>query len=394
MARSLAARDNRSATVGSVATAGRPLAGRPADRARSSRAAQSAPARLSARARETLAGARALHAHRRVRIALIAMVLVLPLLGGGWLWLRSSPFVAVQDVQIVGVHGPEAAAVQAALEASARHMSTLDVNAGALTAAVASLRVVRSVAAIPRFPHGLELHVTEQLPVASLVAAGARTAVAADGVVLGPTLLSSSLPSVNGSVVPVPGHRVGAGHMLEDLAVLGAAPALLAKHVARAFTGTKGLTLAMRNGLLVYFGDAAAARAKWLSLARVLADASSTGASYVDVRLPSHPAAGFPAGVTPPDSASGLQGAGEQAGSAQSTVASLAARLSTGATGTSPAAQEPSSGQTGASSTSGEASAAAGGAEPASSEDGGAASVQTGPDGESVGATTASTPEG
>ena len=38
--------------------------------------------------------------------------------------------------------------------------------------------------------------------------------------------------------------------------------------VERAFKGPKGLTVAMRNGLLVYFGDATRPHAKWLSLAR------------------------------------------------------------------------------------------------------------------------------
>ena len=69
-------------------------------------------------------------------------------------------------------------------------MSTLDVNRGALRAAVASFPVVRAVRAVPSFPHGLRIEVTEQLPVAALTIDGARTAVAADGVVLGPALLS------------------------------------------------------------------------------------------------------------------------------------------------------------------------------------------------------------
>jgi cell division septal protein FtsQ len=60
---------------------------------------------------------------------------------------------------------------------------------------------VRSVRAIPSFPHSLRIEVTEQLPVAALTIDGARTAVAADGVVLGPALLSSSLPALNGADV-------------------------------------------------------------------------------------------------------------------------------------------------------------------------------------------------
>jgi cell division protein FtsQ len=331
---------------------------------------------------------------RRLRLALLALVAAMGLLGGGWLLLRRSSFVAVQQVQITGVHGPDAQAVRAALEQAAHGMSTLAVSAGALRAAVAPLRVVRAVRAVAHFPHGLRIEVSEQLPVAALTVDGVRTAVAADGVVLGPQLLSGSLPSVSGYSEPAPGRRVSGERLRAALSVLGAAPELLAKHVERVFMGAKGLTVAMRNGLLVYFGDDADAHAKWLSLARVLADPSSAGASYVDVRLPSHPAAGFPAGVTPPDGASQQQGSSEHAGTAESTVASLAGRLSTGTTGTSPTPQEPSSSSTSAAGSTGDASEAAGGDEAASSEASGVASQQPTPDGESTGATSASTPQG
>ena len=209
---------------------------------------------------------------RRLRFALLAVLIALPLLGGGWLWFRQSPFVSVQQVQITGVHGREADAVQAALVDAARRMSTLDVSAGALRAAVAPLRVVREVRAIPSFPHGLRIEVIEQLPVAALTVGGSRTAVAADGVVLGPALLSSSLPSVSGAFEPAAGMRLSSPSLLAALTVLGAAPAPLARLVERVFTGPKGLTVAMRNGLLAYFGDASRPHAKWLSLAQVLAD--------------------------------------------------------------------------------------------------------------------------
>ena len=65
------------------------------------------------------------------------MLAALPLLAGGWLWLRDSSLVAVEHVRVSGVHGPEATAIEAALTGAARHMSTLDVHAGALRAAVA-----------------------------------------------------------------------------------------------------------------------------------------------------------------------------------------------------------------------------------------------------------------
>jgi cell division protein FtsQ len=121
---------------------------------------------------------------RATRIALIAALVSPPLLGGGYVALRHSSFVAVQRVHISGVRGAEAPAIAAALESAARHMSTLDVHAGALRAAVAQFPVVRGVRATAQFPHGLSITVVEQPAVAALVAGGVRTAVAADGVVL------------------------------------------------------------------------------------------------------------------------------------------------------------------------------------------------------------------
>jgi cell division protein FtsQ len=279
---------------------------------------------------------------RRARLALLVVLAVLPVLIGGWLWLRNSSFVAVRSVQVTGVHGPEAGAIESALADAAHRMSTLDVNSAGLRAAVAPFRVVSDIRVSPRFPHGLSIRVVEQLPVAALSAGGTRTAVAADGVVLGPALLSGQLPTIQAPSAPAAGQRVGGQTLLAALAVLGAAPAPLAAKAQSVASGPRGLTVTMRGGLLVFFGDATRPHAKWLSLARVLADPSSAGASYVDVRLPSRPAAGFPAGSGPPSSsAAGSSSEAEHGGGPESTVAALAAGLAAGGgAGTSTAGTE------------------------------------------------------
>jgi cell division protein FtsQ len=110
------------------------------------------------------------------------------------------------------------------------------------------------------------------------------------------------------------------------------------------FTGPEGLTVTMRNGLSIYFGDGTRPHAKWLSAARVLADPSSAGATYVDVRLPERPAAGTPA-------ASGLEGAAAapaQVSASDPSAAALAAALAAAVNGTSTptASQQPSSSPT------------------------------------------------
>jgi cell division protein FtsQ len=340
-------------------------------------------------ARLRVAGARLAQATagRRRRIALVCALVALPLLAGGFLWLRGSSFVVVRDVRISGVHGPEAAAIETALTDAGRGMSTLALNPARLRAAVAAYPVVRSVHASASFPHGLHVTVSEQPPVAALVVAGTRTAVAADGVVLGPALLTGALPNVVGSHATAIGARVPGWRQLASLAVLGGAPAPLAKQVESVYVGPRGVTALMRGGLIVYFGDASRPHAKWLSLARVLADPSSAGATYVDVRLPSHPAAGFPEGLAPSTGGGESQAPSERGATGESPVGTLATGLSAGGTG--------GSASTGASA-SGEPSAAPQGSSTASPEtaSGGSAAAGGEPSSEAAAAPAGGTGEG
>jgi hypothetical protein len=239
-----------------------------------------------------------LAARPRLRLALLGVLAALLVLGGGWEWFRGSGFVSVERVTVSGVSGPDAAAIDAALERAGRSMSTLGVDPAALRAAVARYPEVRSVSATAVFPHTLRVRVVLQPPVATLLAGdGARTAVAADGAVLGGRLIASGLPAI--PVRSLPPRRVADRQTLAYLAVLGAAPPALAPLVVRVYSGSKGLTLELRGGLLVYFGDDSRPYAKWLSFARaLLAGEQSSAASgsgpptYVDVRLPERPGVG------------------------------------------------------------------------------------------------------
>jgi len=241
------------------------------------------------------------------------------------MWLRDSSLVSVEHVHISGARGAEGHAIRVALGEAARRMSTLHVKVGALRAAVAPFRVVRDVKVSSGFPHTLSIRVIEQPPVAALTVGGVKTAAAADGVVLGPSLLTGSLPVVSGAGNdPIGTGQVKSAATLSALSVLGAAPPALVGWVARVFTGKEGLTVAMRNGVSLYFGDATRAHAKWLSVARVLADPSSQGAWYVDVRLPQRPAVGLAAGASAaPESATSPA----QVSASDPTAASLATSL-------------------------------------------------------------------
>jgi cell division protein FtsQ len=222
--------------------------------------------------------------------AVAACAGVLALLGAGWLWLRDSSLVAVRQVDVTGASGSEAPRVRAALQEAARDMTTLHVRAGQLQTAVAPFPAIRGIEAHADFPHRLRVVVHERVAVGALAAGDDRVAVAADG-----TLLRGSatrgLPVVAMGAAPA-GDAISDRGARSAIALLAAAPAALRAKVVRVYAGPRGLTAPLADGPVLYFGGAERMQAKWAAAARVLADHSSAGATYLDVRLPERPAAG------------------------------------------------------------------------------------------------------
>lgn len=220
-----------------------------------------------------------------------SLVLILALLGGGWLWVRDSALVSVDRVTITGLSGPSAGDVRSALLSAAQTMTTLDVKMSALRTAVAPFPVVKNLSVSTQFPHGMRIRVIEQVPVGAVTAGGRKIAVAGDGTLL-PSVGAVGLPSIPVSVIPV-GTRLTDGAARGAVAVLAAAPGWLRRRVTQvSSTAAHGLVAALRNGPAIYFGAPSELQAKWTAVAVVLADPSSQGAVYIDVTLPSRPAAG------------------------------------------------------------------------------------------------------
>jgi cell division protein FtsQ len=221
----------------------------------------------------------------------LALLVVILLLGGIWLWLRDSSLVAVHKVRITGASGPDAAQIRSALAASAHNMTTLDVNMKQLRTAVAPYPVVKSLDVSTQFPHGMRIRVIEQVPVAILDAGGRQTAVAGDGTLLHDALTNSALPTISLGVVPGGTHLTG--YALSEVRLLAAAPYQLLPKIDTVGDGpAHGLVAKLRNGPSIYFGDSTRLGPKWTAAAEVLADSRSAGAVYVDVTDPSRPAAG------------------------------------------------------------------------------------------------------
>jgi cell division protein FtsQ len=222
---------------------------------------------------------------------LVAILVVLLALGGAWLWVRDSPLVAVNRVEVTGESGPDAGQIRSTLIASARNMTTLDVRINQLRTAVAPYPVVKRVEVTTQFPHGMRIRVIEHDAVAVVVVAGRRTAVAGDGTLLQDVVASSALPEIPLQLPPGGTHLTGAP--LADVELLGDAPPGLLDRVSQATSiAEHGLVAQIRNGPSIYFGDASRLSAKWIAAAAVLADSKSAGALYIDVTDPQRPAAG------------------------------------------------------------------------------------------------------
>ncbi len=225
-----------------------------------------------------------------VALALIGLAL-------GWLWFRDSSFVTVERVSITGSTSSEEAQVRETLEATAAGMSTLKVDTEALRESVEPFASVADLRVKADFPHDLTIEVVEHEPVANVETGGSRVPATGGGLLLA-GVKTDDLPAVQ-TKSPLANGRVEDRKALAALKVAAAAPRELRSRSARVAWGDDGIAVDLRNGPDLIFGDASAARDKWRAAARVLAEDSSAGATYLDLRVPKVVAAGGVGPITP-----------------------------------------------------------------------------------------------
>lgn len=230
----------------------------------------------------------------RGRRRLVVLLMLVLAIGAAYtFWFRDSSFVRVEKVTVTGVDSANGARVRTKLTAAARHMTTLRVNAAALRLAVADEPTVHSITVAADFPHGLRIAVVENRPVALLVGGGRQVAVAPDGTVLeGVKTRGAGLPTIDVGGLPS-GTRMPAGPARDRVAVAAAAPpSLLPRLDTISVQHGRGAVAELKDGPVVIFGRAEALGRKWAAATAVLAQHSSQGATYIDVRMPERPVAG------------------------------------------------------------------------------------------------------
>jgi cell division protein FtsQ len=231
------------------------------------------------------------HRRRAFLRGFAAVVVLAALLTGAWMWFRDSSFARVTEVYVTGATTSEAPNVRSALDTAARDMSTLHIRTQALDDAVASYPSVAGLRVRSDFPHKLTIEVLEHRPVAALDIDGRRVPVSGGGIVLTGVHADSDLPSIRQGATP-PDGRIDDRRTRAALAVAAAAPHALLARSERLTWGDQGLTVDLRDGPPLLFGNADDARSKWEGAARVLAEPTAAGATYLDLRVVGRVAAG------------------------------------------------------------------------------------------------------
>ena len=240
---------------------------------------------------------------RRLKVGLVA-VAVIALTAGGAVWLRDSSLVAVTDVEITGRHRLRRRAGQRqALTAAAQDMTTLHVREDVLRDAVARYTSVGDITIQTDFPHTLTIRVIERRPVAALArpAADAR-----------PGHRQRHHPARRHRR-PRPPERLSrhaspagrADHRQEDPQRPRGRRARRRNRCAAGPTSSPSTTAASSQRSITdpNWCSATASRReqKWAAAARVLAEISAQGATYLDLRIPGRVAAGGLAPVADAD---------------------------------------------------------------------------------------------
>ena len=213
---------------------------------------------------------------------------------GGFLWLRDSSLVRVEHVKITGLTTRDAPAIRRTLRQAAMRMTTLHYDARALEQAVDAFPAVQSVSVVGRPPEDARdqgarapsrrrARVRRRPPGRGCErrdpAAAQQARVASGG---------------EGRLDPRAGPGSAGRRWKSAWCSCWRAPRRSCGRSSTAPTGPR-TEFGSRCGPARRCGSARRARlaAKWAAVTRVLADASSGGASLLDVRLPERPAASF-----------------------------------------------------------------------------------------------------
>lgn len=208
----------------------------------------------------------------------------------GW-WVTNTPLFDVRTLTVKGNRHVSDAEV-ARLAGLTRKTNVVWLRTGALAHRIERDPWVLRARVARTLPGTVTVSIQERRPVAVVDTGRSLLLVSGDGVILGRARPNTRLPAIAlTGVRGVVGSHVSGSPAL--LMVARSLPAGVRGKVERITQGGSGaLTLMLRGGAQVLFGDASEADAKGRALASLLQWANERGvrADYIDVRAPAAPA--------------------------------------------------------------------------------------------------------
>lgn len=152
----------------------------------------------------------------RSHLKRILIVIVVLILGVGAIWLIRSPVLSIRSVEVSGAEfsNPQRAIADLAM---GQGTPTIDVDAGAIEAAIAVDPWVKDVNVVVNWPGSIAVSVVEYTPYASVMAADRWIVVADDGAVLSVGDLLTASPRIEIDAGPV-----SAGYDITNPLIVGA----------------------------------------------------------------------------------------------------------------------------------------------------------------------------
>jgi cell division protein FtsQ len=216
--------------------------------------------------------------------------------GGGW-WVTNSALFQLRTLRVSGNSRVSAQDV-ARLGGLTEHTNVLWFSSSVVERSLERDPWILSARISRVLPSVITVTIEERVPVAILTPG--RWLAAADGIVLAPAEQAGGLPEVTVAETDL---HVGLRLLSPppELTVLGSLPSGFLKNVVSVAGDSGNLTLILRSGVTVLYGDESRATEKARALQSVLNWTSRNGVkpTYVDVRAPTTPAL-LPAGAAIP----------------------------------------------------------------------------------------------
>jgi len=153
-------------------------------------------------------------ARGRLKWVLVILVVLLAVVGGAW--LIKSPALSIRTVTITGASMSNPAVVVDEL-AMGRGTPTIDVDGGAIEAALLEDPWIESAVVDVRWPGGIDVSITEYTAYATVVAASGWVHVAGDG-----SVLAVAEPLTGAPLIDIDTGPVSAGYEIANPLIIGA----------------------------------------------------------------------------------------------------------------------------------------------------------------------------